>query len=92
MCASEGGSFVFQRSDHSLLSGRGGLPGALAISLLAATAGLANGQCEPAWVPAPVGPFYSNAAQSKVSEGPTRACIACGSSKPAPSTRNCLAR
>jgi hypothetical protein len=67
MCASEGGSFVFQRSDHSLLSGRGGLPGALAISLLAATAGLANGQCEPAWVPAPVGPFYSNAAS--VSDG-----------------------
>jgi hypothetical protein len=91
MCASEGGSFVRRQRGQGDLNGRCGLSGALALSLLAA-AGLAHGQCEPAWVPAPVGPFLSNAAQSKVSEGPTRACIACGSSKPAPSTRNCLAR
>lgn len=92
MRASEGGSFVRQQRDHRVLNGRRGLSEVLAISLLAAAAGLANGQCDPAWVPAPVGPFLSNSAQSKVSEGPTRACVACGSSKPAPSTRECCAR
>lgn len=68
----EGGSCVRGGRDHGGLSaqaslGRARLNWALAISLLAAAAGLAHGQCEPSWVPAPVGPFLSNAAQ--ISDG-----------------------